>query len=215
MKLLDPNRLWDSWLGLACHTLVAHGRDDVYAQLTSEIGKLAREGEVLDVGCGPGQGPMVLARSYPGLRVVGIDLAPAMVREAESRARKAGVERVSYQAADAMSLPFEDARFDAVYTIDSMKHWPDRVRGLREMHRVLRPGGHPWRWSWTEARATNAVARPRPRRPLRFIPWPATWAMFRTVAGAASFDRAEARSPRELPFRKSRGERPGVDASCW
>lgn len=192
MRKIDLNLLWDSWLGLACHALVAYGRDDVYTQLTSEIAQRVKSGRVLDVGCGPGQGACALARSAPELVVDGIDLAPAMIQEAERRAKKIGQTRVSFAVGDALNLPFPDSQFDAVYTIDSMKHWPDRGKGLREIFRVLKPGGF-FLAMELDRRASNRAVRGLTRGgPLKYIPWPATWAMFRTVAGAASFDQVEA-----------------------
>lgn len=96
---------------------------------------------VLDVGCGLGAPAMRLARAT-GVEVVGIATSGAMVREATARARAAGLDRqVRFEVADAENLPFPDASFDAAWAIESLVHMADRARVLREVGRVLRPGG--------------------------------------------------------------------------
>ncbi len=97
-----------------------------------------RSGDLLlDVGCGPGSITVDLA-SRVG-RVIGVDLAEGVLKEARERAE--GVANVSFQAADVYDLPFEDGAFDVVHAHQTLQHLADPVRALREMRRVCRPGG--------------------------------------------------------------------------
>lgn len=97
-------------------------------------------GDALDVGCGGGHLLERLASERPGLRLTGIDLSADQVRRARRRMQPFG-DRVHVQEASALALPFADARFDVVYSMASIKHWPDPLAGLRECCRVLKPGG--------------------------------------------------------------------------
>jgi ubiquinone/menaquinone biosynthesis C-methylase UbiE len=81
------------------------------------------------------------ARYLPEAEICGIDLAPTMIELARGHARETNSERVRFEVADAAALPFPDGVFDAVMSTGSIKHWPDPVAGLREIHRVLAPGG--------------------------------------------------------------------------
>ena len=95
---------------------------------------------MLDVGCGPG---LALADAAGrGSRAVGVDASPTMVRLAGRRNRAAIRRgRVEVHQADATHLPFPDASFNAVGTLNSLQFWADQERGLAELHRVLEPGG--------------------------------------------------------------------------
>lgn len=95
---------------------------------------------VLDIGSGGGQLAIALKRVVSGLDVTGVDLAGSQVRRARRRAGRCGAD-VAFVQASALDLPFPDASFDLVYSVDCLKHWPDRDRGLRECVRVLKPGG--------------------------------------------------------------------------
>jgi ubiquinone/menaquinone biosynthesis C-methylase UbiE len=94
-------------------------------------------GRVLDVGCGGGQALMALATTRPDLWVAGIDASPWLARRAATRTSLGA--RV--QVASALALPYADASLDVAYSLFSVKHWPDRRRGLAECARVVRPGG--------------------------------------------------------------------------
>lgn len=96
--------------------------------------------QVLDVGCGGGQIPLQIATSRPDLRVTGIDLAAGQVQRARQRGLNAG-KSLHFAHASALSLPFATAQFDLVYSIASIKHWPQPAHGLAECVRVLRSGG--------------------------------------------------------------------------
>ncbi|MFQ5907406.1 MAG: methyltransferase domain-containing protein [Thermoplasmata archaeon] len=89
--------------------------------------------EVLDVGCGTGflsEGVLETTSS-----VWGLDITPEQLQRA---ARKLPIPLVR---GDAENLPFQGERFDAVVSSGSIEYWPDPVRALHEMNRVLRPGG--------------------------------------------------------------------------
>lgn len=106
------------------------------------------QARVLEVGCGPGQLAIELARSH-GLEVTGLDLDPAMIDRARANAAHAGAEGGSaptFVVGDVAALPFDEAAFDLVVSTLSMHHWSDRAAALRDIARVLRPGGTALIW---------------------------------------------------------------------
>lgn len=98
---------------------------------------------VLDVGAGSGIVTLALAKQIaPPGRVVGIDLSEGMLEVARGKAQAAGLdERIQLQKMDAERLEFEDGSFDAVVSLFALLHFPDPARALREMGRVVKPGG--------------------------------------------------------------------------
>lgn len=110
-----------------------------YAERLVELTPLRSGDRVLDAGTGTGFAAFAAARVVgDGGSVVGVDLAEAMVAEAERIGQ--GVPNVSFVAADAARLPFEDARFDAVICSSAIIYMP-MPDALREWRRVLLPGG--------------------------------------------------------------------------
>lgn len=91
-------------------------------------------GDALDVGTGTGAGARAIARRFPAARVVGLDVAPAMIGEARRRLPGDLACRVSFREGDAAKLPFEAASFDLVAHANMIPF-------LDEVARVLRPGG--------------------------------------------------------------------------
>lgn len=98
---------------------------------------------ILDVGCGGGQFAVRLAERFSDVSVVGVDLSPEQIGRARRRGASLG-DRVSFVEGTALDLPFDTGDFDLVYSLGSLKHWPDRARGLRECARVLKPGERLW-----------------------------------------------------------------------
>lgn len=100
-------------------------------------------GRAIDIGCGPGQLVIDLARRYPALHVTGLDLSAEMLDLARRNADRAGVgHRVDFKAGNAENVPFPDGYFDLVVSTLSLHHWTDPVTVLNEVARVTRPGGH-------------------------------------------------------------------------
>ncbi len=96
---------------------------------------------VLDVGCGPGLAVAAAALVSQG-PVVGVDASPTMVRLARRRNRTAVRRgRVEIRQADAARLPYPDGHFTRAGSLNSLQFWPSPDDGLRELHRVLEPGG--------------------------------------------------------------------------
>lgn len=102
---------------------------------------LGREDDVLELGFGGGATLARIIERTTG-RVCGIELSPAMVRQAERRFAKEIAEgRVQVTHGRADDVPFRDNSFDRALTVHTVYFWPDVAAGLRELFRVLRPGG--------------------------------------------------------------------------
>ncbi len=97
---------------------------------------------ICEIGFGPGVDVRRMARAVGRGLVAGVDVSSEMLRQARARNR-AGERsgRVDLRLGSAIELPFEDRSFDAVYATNSAQFWPDLDRGMREVRRVLRPGG--------------------------------------------------------------------------
>jgi SAM-dependent methyltransferase len=94
---------------------------------------------ILDAGCGNGRYTRFLLRDAgPGALVTAFDLSQTMLRRARQRLRS---ERVTHAAVDLTRLPYPDACFDAVVCGWVLEHLPDPLPGLRELARVMSPGG--------------------------------------------------------------------------
>jgi ubiquinone/menaquinone biosynthesis C-methylase UbiE len=96
---------------------------------------------VLDCGCGPGVLTLGLAEHVTPGRVLGIDLQPAAISQAQTSAAASGITNVEFQQADVYALPFPDATFDAVFSHALVTHLREPVLALDEARRVLKPGG--------------------------------------------------------------------------
>ncbi len=114
------------------NTVLSGGRDRMWRARTREALALRPGERCLDVACGTGVSTEELARS--GAAVVGIDRSPGMVSQGARRP-------VALQVGDALALPFDDASFDAVTIMFGLRNVVDVPAALREMARVVRPGG--------------------------------------------------------------------------
>jgi SAM-dependent methyltransferase len=102
---------------------------------------LERGMDLLDVGCGPGTITVDLALLVAPGRVVGTDREQDVLVKAAELATARGADNVVVEQADAYRLPYHDASFDVVHAHQLLHHLADPVAALREMRRVVRPGG--------------------------------------------------------------------------
>lgn len=97
-----------------------------------------RGAQLLEVGCGMGTDLLQFARG--GARCTGIDLTPRSVEITRHRFKLYGVDG-DFMLSDGEHLPFQSDSFDVVYSNGVLHHTPDTAGAIREVHRVLRPGG--------------------------------------------------------------------------
>jgi SAM-dependent methyltransferase len=93
----------------------------------------------LDLGCGQGNTTRLLSRTLGATECIGVEYDAALVDYASTQLNPDGV---SFQQGDVTKLPFPDASFDIVFCRYLLVHVPDPMRGVREMMRVVRPGGY-------------------------------------------------------------------------
>ncbi|WP_264297418.1 class I SAM-dependent methyltransferase [Salinicola avicenniae] len=115
-----------------------HAQGDEFQALRERVGEMARP-RVLDLGCGAGHVGFQVA-DLAG-EVVAYDLSSRMLATVTEAARERGHDNIRTVQGVAESLPFADASFDVVYSRFSAHHWRDVGLALREVKRVLRPGG--------------------------------------------------------------------------
>lgn len=96
---------------------------------------------LLDCGCGPGSITTGFARALAPGQVVGIDIAESQIALARQQAEAQGIQNVRFEVANIYNIPFPDDSFDAAFAHTILQHLADPVRALREIHRVLKPGG--------------------------------------------------------------------------
>lgn len=106
-----------------------------------EIKKLAPQ-SILDVATGTGDLAVGMARRMPGAAITGCDISREMLRVGRGKAVKKKVgERITFVHGDAEALPFDDESFDVATAAFGVRNFQDAGAGLREMRRVLKPGG--------------------------------------------------------------------------
>jgi len=99
------------------------------------------KGTALDIGCGSGEMAVKLAQ-MTDLTVIGLDIEPEVIEAGKRKAKEAGLsDRAQFVCADAHSLPFADESIDLVMSKGTIPFLRDQVLAVKEIHRVLKPGG--------------------------------------------------------------------------
>jgi len=126
----------------ALNSVMTAGLHHRWRERAGERAELKAGESALDICCGTGDLTLELAgRVAPGGHVVGCDFSEPMLDLAREKARERGADGVRFEWADALSLPYDAGRFDAVTVGFGIRNLADLERGLAEMARVLRPGG--------------------------------------------------------------------------
>ncbi len=98
--------------------------------------------KLLDLACGTGDFSIAAARMIPAAEVTGLDLSSGMLDVMKTKVQSASLgDRISMVLGDGEDLPFPDGTFDRVAIAFGIRNFENRERGLREMLRVLKPGG--------------------------------------------------------------------------
>lgn len=100
---------------------------------------LIRQAVILEVGCGHGDFSIHLSRSVQS--VTGVDFSPMAINIAKKKGSTQG-SSAHFQIEDAQALSFQDNTFDIVFSCECLEHIPNPAKALKEMARVLKPGGH-------------------------------------------------------------------------
>jgi demethylmenaquinone methyltransferase/2-methoxy-6-polyprenyl-1,4-benzoquinol methylase len=126
----------------ALNRVLSAGRDAGWRRRALSLARVGPDEVALDVGVGTGDLSFgLLDASDAAARVVGIDLSAAMLAAAARRAEERVETRFSGVLANAERLPFGEAAFTGVVAGFAVRNFGDLAAGLREMRRVLRPGG--------------------------------------------------------------------------
>jgi len=118
------------------------GIDKSWRRKTVRALQLGDAPRVLDVATGTADLAIDIARMTPGATVVGLDPSTQMLAIAKTKLAKRGLaDRISLVVGDAQALPYADCEMDAATIAFGIRNVPDRLQGLRELARVVRPGG--------------------------------------------------------------------------
>jgi ubiquinone/menaquinone biosynthesis C-methylase UbiE len=145
MSALATAEPWD--LVAAAYTAEALPYFEPFSREALRLAALPPRARIADVAAGPGT--LSLLAAAGGATISAIDLSPNMVAELRARVAAAGLEAaIDVRVGDGQQLPFESAAFDGAFSMFGLMFFRDRAAGLREMKRVLKPGGRAVISSW-------------------------------------------------------------------
>lgn len=120
-----------------CQAVLGNVRNEAQSYYLQDMIPLDRK-TILDLGCGAGYWSDRISKLYPWMYVTGIDSGVDFIAKAQD---KYASERVTFQVADFMNLPFPNESFDCIYADNTLEHAYDVDKTLREIYRILRQGG--------------------------------------------------------------------------
>ncbi len=133
---------------------IAHSYDELNHHLSWNIDRMWRKRAlkkiaaykpqtILDIATGTGDFAISAAEMIKPQKIVGADISTNMLEIGKEKARRKHLDKtISFCKEDCMHLSFDDGTFDAVTAAFGIRNFSDLDKGLREMHRILRPGGH-------------------------------------------------------------------------
>jgi demethylmenaquinone methyltransferase/2-methoxy-6-polyprenyl-1,4-benzoquinol methylase len=146
LEAVEVRAMFDRIAGVydLMNTAMTAGLHRRWRERAAELAHVGPGNRVLDVATGTGDLAIELARRVsPGGEVIGCDFAEGMLARARAKASSADGRQVEprFEWGDALELPYEDASFDAAAVGFGARNFSDLPRGLRELTRVVRPGG--------------------------------------------------------------------------
>ncbi|HKP87434.1 MAG TPA: ubiquinone/menaquinone biosynthesis methyltransferase [Blastocatellia bacterium] len=141
---------------------MSYGMDRGWKRTLIEMLDLTGKELALDIACGTGDITFAVARRLTSGRATGLDITQAMLDIAERKRQEGRVANASFHRGDILRMPFADETFDCVTAGYALRNVPDVAAALREIKRVLKPGGrfvsldfaHPrnklYRWAYVQ-----------------------------------------------------------------
>ena len=121
--------------------VISLGRQQEYRDAAIGVLNLKPGMRVLDVCTGSGDMAIFMSQRCQGLRIDAVDVADEMLSMALDKILRLDLKNIKLHEASALKLPFEDNSFDAIMMCFGLRNLMDMSQGLKEMHRVLKPGG--------------------------------------------------------------------------
>ena len=116
--------------------------DKVWRKKTAKIVSKTQPKAILDLATGTADLAIAMAKHNPQAHIIGLDISEKMLEIGKEKVKLQNLEnQIELHHGDAASLPFEDARFDAVTVAFGVRNFEDLDKGLSEMHRVLKTNG--------------------------------------------------------------------------
>lgn len=155
----EQRRAWDGDEGAywAAHAEHFERALAAYDERFFAAAAVAGGDRVLDVGCGTGDTTRAAARAAPAGSALGVDLSSAMLDVARRRAAAEGLTNVRFEQADAQVHPFDPGHYDVAIGRTSAMFFGDRVAGLANVGRALRPGGRLALLTWQPLAANEWI----------------------------------------------------------
>jgi len=117
-----------------------------YAEKALEIADVCEESAILDVACGPGTLPLLVADKVKSVHA--IDFSELMIKQFKKTVYARGFDNIQIYCGDGQDLPFSDGMFDAAFSMFGLMFFPNRTQGYSEIYRTLKPGGKVVISSW-------------------------------------------------------------------
>ena len=139
----QPDSLFErcSWFYALCREYLFRDHTQEIVQSLFPVERPGAGTRLLELGCGPGFYACRISEELPMIQTTGVDLSRALIERATSRARSRQLSNCSFQHADAHSLPYLTNSIDAVVVSRLFLIVPDKEGIVREIYRVLKPGG--------------------------------------------------------------------------
>ena len=129
---------FNQWAAAGRGDSMEQGHAPVGVQAIAQMGLLS-DSTVLDLGCGNGWACRAIAQTVTKGEVVGIDVSDEMIRLAQTSSES--FSNIRYFVSGASKLPFEVSTFSCAFSMESVYYYPEPRLAIREVHRVLKPGG--------------------------------------------------------------------------